>query len=148
MICWIEKKYKKEYINSSKVSGIKTYFEKDLNEITIMKIKDFISFIRNRYYIPIRLNIYFSNRNYYIYKEDKHKFYAVFFGENNKEYPSIYIASKGNVIDDIIFSLAHEITHYYQWYFLDSEKRTNRSLEIEANRWAYYIYNLYYEYKI
>lgn len=148
MIFWIEKKYKKEYINSSKVSGIKSYFENGLDELIISKIKDFISFVRKRYYIPIRINIYFSNRNYYIHKEDKHKFYAVFFGENDEKYPSIYIASKGNVIDDIIFALAHEITHYYQWYFLDEEKRTNRSLEIEANRWAYYIYNLYLEYKI
>lgn len=33
---------------------------------------------------------------------------------------------------------------YYQWYFLEEDKRTSRSLEIEANRWAKIILDYYY----
>ena len=64
--------------------------------------------------------------------------------EKRKTYPRISIAAKvdnNNLID--IYTLAHEITHYYQWYFLEEEKRTDRSLEIEANKWAKYIVNSY-----
>ena len=66
--------------------------------------------------------------------------------EKRKIYPRISIASKvtkNNTSEDILFSLAHEITHYYQWYFGEEDKRTGRSLEIEANKWSGYIVGLY-----
>lgn len=61
-------------------------------------------------------------------------------------YPRISVAAKvseNNTLEDIYFTLAHEITHYYQWFFLDEEQRTSRSLEREANKWANYIVDLY-----
>ena len=41
------------------------------------------------------------------------------------------------------FTILHELTHYFQWYFLQDETRTDRSLEIEANRYAYWLLNEY-----
>ena len=35
--------------------------------------------------------------------------------------------------------MAHELTHYFQWYFLEDEARTDRSLEVEAGKWARYL---------
>lgn len=67
--------------------------------------------------------------------------------EKRNVYPRISIASevtKNNSLQDILFVLAHEITHYYQWYFLEEDVRTNRSLEIEANKWANYILDSYF----
>ena len=66
--------------------------------------------------------------------------------EKRRIYPRISIASKiaqGNSMNDVFFVLAHEITHYYQWYFLEEDKRTARSLEIEANKWSKYIVDFY-----
>lgn len=42
-------------------------------------------------------------------------------------------------IYEICFTMLHELTHYYQWYFYEEKNRTDRSLEIEANKWARYI---------
>ena len=68
--------------------------------------------------------------------------------EKRKVYPRISIAarvSKNNSLKDILFAIAHELTHYYQWYFLEENKRSNRSLEIEANKWSKYILEIYFE---
>lgn len=142
MIFWIEKEYKKEYI--SKSTGIRYKFDNGYDESYKKIIKSFIDYIRKEYYFPIRLNIVFCNQTHFINKNDGHKYYGVFFNgeESRKIYPKIYIAAKvneKNPIEDIIFAVAHEITHYFQWYFLEDDKRTNRSLEIEANKWAKYI---------
>lgn len=143
MIFWIEKKYKNEYINSAHATGIRYKFIDYVDEITKNEIKNFICYIRKQYYFPIRLNI--SLYNYESFKhEDGHKYYGIFYdGDNSKKiYPKINIAAKTtnrNPVEDIIFAIAHEITHYYQWYFLEDKNRTHRSLEIEANKWAAYI---------
>ena len=70
MIFWIEKQYKKEYINSAKLTGIRYKFAKDFDEATKIEIKKFISFIRKYYYWPIRLNILFYNESYFKSKVD------------------------------------------------------------------------------
>ena len=46
--------------------------------------------------------------------------------------------------EDVLFTLVHELTHYYQWYFCQEESRTDRSLEIEANKYADYIFYEYF----
>ena len=37
------------------------------------------------------------------------------------------------------FNIIHELTHYFQWYFYEDKEKSNRSLEINANKWANYI---------
>ena len=67
--------------------------------------------------------------------------------EKRRIYPKISIASKiteSNSLEDVLCVLAHEITHYYQWYFLEEDKRTDRSLEIEANKWSKCIVESYF----
>ena len=150
MTFWIEKQYKKEYINSAKLTGIRYKFAKDFDEATKIEIKKFISFIRKYYYWPIRLNISFYNESYFKSKVDGHKYYGVFFNgdEKQKRYPKTCVAGKvndKNLIDDVLHAVAHEITHYFQWYFLEEDKRTDRSLEIEANKWAMYVLGIYYD---
>ncbi|MBQ9124802.1 MAG: hypothetical protein IJY14_03830 [Acholeplasmatales bacterium] len=152
MISWIDKEYKNEYKNSAKASGIRYRFytyEIELNKDTKCNIEQFISFLRKHYYFPIRLNILFCNTTCFKHNIDKHIYYGSFYSmddEKKKTYPRISIAAmvnKHNSINDVLFTLAHEITHYYQWYFLEEDKRTRRSLEIEANKWAKYILDLY-----
>ena len=50
------------------------------------------------------------------------------------------------MIFNFLTSLAHELTHYFQWYFkyTDSGERTERSLEQEATRWAMYLVGEYW----
>jgi len=149
LIFWIEKQFKNEYIDSAKETGIRCVFSKEFNEDTRTEIMQFIKFIRANYYFPIRVKIWFDNETHFVNQTDGHKYYGVFYdGDSDKtKYPKIYIAAKQtekNSIEDILFSIAHELTHYYQWYFLEDDKRTDRSLEIEANKWTKYILYTYY----
>ena len=144
LIFWIEKQFKNEYINSAEKNGIRCVFSTGFDELTKNEIGKFIKFIRANYYFPIRLKITFFNEAHFVSKVDAHKYYGVFYDgdDSKKTYPKIHIAGKTterNPIEDILFTIAHEITHYYQWYFLEDDKRTDRSLEMEANKWAKYI---------
>ena len=152
MISWIEKKYKDQYKASAKASGIRYRFYDYGNafDAAIMdEINSFIAFLRKNYYFPIRLNILFCNTHAFKHPTDNHTYYGAFYSmddEKGKPYPRISIAAgvtEINSLHDIFFSLAHEITHYYQWYFLEENQRTSRSLEIEANKWGKYILYLY-----
>ena len=149
MIFWIEKQFKKEYINSAKETGIRCVFSKDYDDATKNEIMQFMKFIRANYYFPIRVRITIFNEAHFVSPVDGHRYYGVFYDgdDTKKTYPIIYIAgkkTKRNSIGDILSSIAHELTHYYQWYFLEDDKRTDRSLEIEANKWTEYILHTYY----
>ena len=149
MIFWIERKNKKEYLNSAKSNGIRYKFYAGFEEQIKNEIVEFLLFIRKKYYFPIRLNIAFCNVDCFKHNIDNHKYYAAFYGmddENRKTYPRISITAKitkSYCLNDVLFAIAHEITHYYQWFFLEEDKRTNRSLEIEANKWSAYILEQY-----
>ena len=153
MISWIENKYKACYKDSAVASGIRykfyNYDENDFDEHTAEEIKKFIAFLRKHYFFPIRLNILFCNTYKFCHHIDHHTYYGAFYGmddEKRRIYPRISIASKvtqNNTMNDIFCVLAHEITHYYQWYFLEEDNRTDRSLEIEANKWSEYIVDFY-----
>lgn len=153
MTDWIERKYKDQYKDSAKASGIRYQFydyDNVFDTNTVEELHHFITFLRKYYYFPIRLNILFCNTKAFKHHIDHHTYYGAFYSMDNEKrmiYPRISIAAKvtdGNALYDILFSLAHEITHYYQWYFFEDEQRTDRSLEIEANKYANYILDLYF----
>ena len=150
LIFWIDRIYKKEYYNSAKSNGVRYKFFDGFDEQTKNQITDFIFFLRKKYYFPIRLNIVFCSEDSFKHHIDNHKYYAAFYGmddENKKTYPRISVAAKitkNNSLNDVLFTIAHEITHYYQWYFLEEDIRIDRSLEIEANKWSAYILDEYY----
>ena len=150
MIFWIEKEFKTEYIDSANNDGLRCKYSIGFDEQTKTKVNEFVKFIRRNYYFPIRLNVEFFDKTHFLTQADGHKFYGIFYdGDSSKNiYPKICIASRvteRNLIEDVLFSIAHEITHYYQWYFLEDNERTDRSLEIEANKWAKYILYSYLE---
>ena len=153
MISWIDKEHKTYYNDSAPASGIRYKFYdygSNFDVYTIEEIKKFIRFLRKHYFFPIRLNILFCNTQGFRHHMDNHTYYGAFYSmddEKRKTYPRISIASKiteSNSLEDILWVLAHEITHYYQWYFLEEDKRTDRSLEIEANKWSKYVVESYF----
>jgi hypothetical protein len=46
----------------------------------------------------------------------------------------------------IYYSLSHELTHYFQWYFFDDNKKEARALEIQASKYATQILEDYCNY--
>mgnify|MGYP002514396458 CR=1 FL=1 len=153
MISWIDRKYKNEYKDSAKASGIRYRFYDygdGFDPTIVEEMKRFIAFLRKYYYFPIRVNILFCNTPAFKHPIDHHTYYGAFYSmddEKRRIYPRISIATNvgdRHSLQDICFTLAHEITHYYQWYFLEDNKRTDRSLEMEANKWAKYILELFF----
>ena len=148
MIFGIERAFKDEYLNSANNDGLRCKYPINFDAQTKIGVSSFIRFIRKKYYFPIRLCVEFFDKTHFVNTVDGHKYYGIFYdGDAQKNiYPKIFIASRlaeSNPLEDVLFSIAHEITHYYQWYFMEDTERTDRSLEIEANKWAKYILHNY-----
>lgn len=142
---WINKEYKEKYNDASK-SGTRSFYNKHFPMELKGEINSFLCYLRADYFFPIRCNIHFVYQRDFISCDRINNCNAIFFNgkEDEKIFPSIYISCKDTSIDDIIFNLVSSLTYYFQWYFFDDEKRSERSLKIEATKWAKYIINNYY----
>lgn len=156
---WIDLKFKEYYNNSCSKQGIVLHFPKEIDKVFRHNCIDFINFLRKRYFFPIRCNIHFLLQEKFPSQQKGKICYGIFYSNSdykNEKLPSIHIAAKPTVRETqepemflylIFFAVAHELTHYFQYYFFEDEKRSNRSLEIEANRYGRYFANLWFESK-
>ena len=55
---WIEMVEKRDYENSSKLTGLRVSFDKRIEKERTIEIKKFADWLRQRYYFPIRFNIH------------------------------------------------------------------------------------------
>ena len=149
IIMWINIIYKEKYQDSKK-RGLRLRFEKSVDLDIRNQCISFCQWLRKNYYFPIRIYIYLYDNIYFINKVERGgKTCGLFFDGNEltKKLPRIWIAVRQKAgIEGVLLTIAHELTHYYQWYFLETEERSSRSLEIEANRWAYFLLQEYYAY--
>ena len=137
---WIPREYANVY-NDSKKRGLRCFFSDEIDLNTKEQVKKFINYLRKKYFFPIRCNIYFTNHIKYI-NGNKEKCNGVFFEGDTNKTPSIYIPckiTKKYSIENIYLGIAYLLTYYFQWYFYEDDKRTNRSLKIEATKHANYI---------
>lgn len=141
---WIDKEFKPFYRENNK-SGIALYNRTELPKDLRDFIPLIISWLRKKYYFPIRCSIFLRNLNYFRSSQNATPCRGVFFApeDETKSVPQIYIAIKSMSTYEFAFTLVHELTHYYQWYFMEDERRTDKSLEIEANRYANYLCDLF-----
>lgn len=145
---WIEKKDKLLFCEH-KYNGIRLKFFEGISKNEIEKIKKFCAWISKRYWFPIRCNLYFIAQKKFKSINDGHFYYGVFYSnenDNRRKYPCICIATYFKNREEefsCYFNIVHELTHYFQWYFYEDKEKSNRSLEINANKWANYIIWLY-----
>lgn len=144
---WIDYEFKNEYQDSS-LNGLVLNFSKELKREFIVKITRFIDYLQTKYYFPIRCNLYFENvRNFFsLYGKRKTKGIFLFGDAEKKTFPSIYVSCKITShwsIEDVYYSTVKLLTYYFQWYFFQENSRTNRSLEIEATKYANYLVNIF-----
>lgn len=143
---WIDKEFK-SYYNDSKQSGLRLHFDPNIDPVIKEKIKALFLWLRRKYFFPFRCEVYLLNQKK-IRSKDNELCQGIFSYPKEQKptwyKPQIYLAVDTD-INVLYHTLFHELTHYYQWYFLDMEdgKRTDRSLEIEANKYADW---LLYEY--
>lgn len=132
------------YAASARKTNLSLRFASDIAPSTKKRICDFVRYLRKEFYFPIRCNVYFCNREKF--RSSKGGYcYGIFFSNGESKgriYPQIYIPVK-NELHSVFFSLSHELSHYFQWYFLNEERRSDRSLEIQASKYATRITNDY-----
>ena len=147
---WIDKEFKKYYNDSSK-NGIRLFFANDLPIEVKNSIKNYVRFLRKHYFFHVRCYIHITNNyKYYSYNSKSTYCYGIFFTpeENNGKYPSVFLPAKTrrlNNVDSILSSLTILLTYYFQWYFFEDKKRSQRSLNIEANEYVRFLIEKYSE---
>ena len=151
---WIPIEFKNSYSDFSN-HGIELHFlDTEINEVLRQSCIKFCKWLRKKFWFPVKCKIFFEY--YSCYKDEENRnsnavalFYPGIDDKNGflKNYPNIWIAvskfnkeviryGKDNAIENYYSLIVHELTHYFQWYFIETERRTKKSLEIEANKCA------------
>lgn len=145
---WIKNEDKKNYIDS-KVNGLRLIFLDGVSNVERASCKSFCDWLKRKYWFPIRIYIVFVPQKKFKSLDDGHYYYGIFYSnlaDKRFKYPRICVAVHCKSDEDVqncYFTIAHELTHYFQWYFYEDEKCSSRSLEIGANKWARYIVDNY-----
>ena len=115
-----------EYIHEKTRSGIRIYFDKNVDFEVRRACKEYIRWLRNYYEFPIRVPIYFKDTKY-VKNSEGEESSALFFGPNQltmELYIKISVGDyedllkdrdKDNALAAILCSVTHELTHYFQW---------------------------------
>lgn len=163
---WIPKECKDFYSISCEASGIVLQFrDADISKLLRKECISFCKWLRKSYYFPVKCKLIFEHCSSYKSNLcDRNGAVAVFNmpkvdeDENIDTYPEIHVAvasfpselKKYGMYKSVLYYcslIAHELTHYYQWYFYETDKRSKRSLEIESNRWARWLESEYQRFK-
>ncbi len=125
------------YSDSAAKSNLSLHFASDIDIDAKNSICRFVRYLRKEFYFPIRCNIYFCNQEKFHSSKGGYC-YGIFYSNDESIrliYPQIYIPVNNNLYQ-VYNSLCHELTHYFQWYFLDNKEKSNRSIEVQASRYA------------
>ncbi len=154
MNIWIPIEYKSSY-SELPINGLELCFaDVEIDEELRRQYIKLCRWLRRNYWFPIKCKIVFEYYTCYMDSENKSdRAIAIFYPPVDDKngymmaYPRIKIAvadfekdKNSYGLDDALEYycniLIHELTHYYQWYFYETEQRSKRSLEIEANKYA------------
>lgn len=133
---------KNKYYNE----GIRFRYEKGIDEDLRKKYIAFVKWLRDTYVFPVRLNVYIKNCEKVRLMNGKWVYGSIRWIEGRSPY--IRIPSKINqslyekfdkeeIYEQVISSLVHELTHYYQWILY--EDQDDKASERQANYFRYRI---------
>ena len=126
MDIWKIERWKNFYQNRPRRVGVRLYSEKDVDPEVRRAIMECLSWLRSKYTFPKRVRIYLkADRRIRAQKGDL--VCGTFFRPADRDVePYIRLATgdyvellqkrgKDNALADILLSLMHELTHYFQW---------------------------------
>ncbi|MBR2445180.1 MAG: hypothetical protein IKB28_00775 [Clostridia bacterium] len=151
---WILRKDRDQHCGRAAAMGLRVRYADAIDREIRTNLDGLIRYLRRLYFFPVRCNVYITNHESYRSERDGHVYYGVFYDNEGvypkkKLYPEIYVAgqvSERFEIENIMFSLLHELSHYFQWIGDRETGRTDRSIEVEATRWANRIMEAYKAY--
>ena len=154
MHVWTLIKWEKTYVNSGVRTGLRLRCDKDVDPEVKRACKEFCNWLRENYYFPIRVPIYLKSTER-IKGKDGELVSATFTGPYNKYLePYIRVSAgdynellekngKDNALAAYLVSIAHELTHYFQW--INDLKLTEMGEERQANQYSYFLLDEYAE---
>lgn len=147
MHIWTLNNWVKDYSseNDNHRYGLRLRFDEDVDVEVKRACKEFCIWLRKEYYFPQRVVIYFKSSKVIKTKAGE-MVSATFFEPFDKNVePYIRISTgdyqdllirrgKDNALAAILCSIAHELTHYFQW--INDIKLTEVGAERQATRYA------------
>lgn len=145
MFLWDRTDWSEFYCNADVRRGLRVRYEHGIDTDLKESIKRFILWIRRNYYFPFRVVIYIKSSEFITAKDGDLVSGTCFLPYNRFEEPYIRVATgeyskdlaiygRDNSIAGVLGTIAHELTHYYQW--INNLKQTDRGMEQQA-----YIYS-------
>ena len=154
MHIWRIDKWKKYYEGINVRSGLWLRFDREVDPEVKRACKEFCCWLRKKYYFPVRVPVYIRNK--YKVKAFDGEMVKAFFGyyqeRSHEPYVSVAVGDysrvlnkwgKDNALSSILGSIAHELTHYFQW--INGLELTERGEERQANTYVDYIMDEYKE---
>lgn len=139
----------KAYYADCPKRGLWLHFDKEIDASLKKDILSFIKYLRRDFYFPAKCHVYFKNVTNWPSKKKGHTCTGIFFSNEERKgtYPQIHVAADiGDTSKyNIFFTICHELTHYFQWYFLLEDTHSDKGLEIQASHYANRIVNDYYD---
>lgn len=154
MNIWAETRWNKRYHNNGVRKGLRLKCDPDIDDEVRRACKEFCKWLRTRYCFPIRIPIYLKASDTIKAKDGDMVCGTFFEPDDPMVEPYIRIATgdyelmqkkygKDNALASILQSIAHEITHYYQW--VNGIQLTECGYERQAKRYARLILDEYAE---
>ena len=145
MNIWNIKGWKKNHPNDCCRTGIRFRYDSSVDPEVKRAFGHFAAWIRGKYQFPLRVNVYIKGTKTIIAKDGEHVVGTFFEPFLSSDEPHIRIATgdynelenevgKDNALASILLSLAHELTHYYQW--INNAQLTSTGRERQADRCA------------
>ena len=145
MSVWIKNNEKSNY-------NLRLKFERDIDPEVKRACKEFARWLRKEYYFPKKVYVYFKSSET-ITALDEEKVSATFwspYDKNQQSYAKVATGDydkmlkkrgKDNALASILHSVAHELTHYFQW--LKDIEDSEVKIEKQAKRCADLIIDKY-----
>ena len=138
--------------NSLRRTGLRFRYDRSTHPEVKRACLQFAIWLRTQYYFPLRVVVYVKGAKTIRTKDGDHVVGSFFEPFSYLDEPYIRIAAgdynelanhlgKDNALASILLSLAHELTHYYQW--INNIQLTPVGRERQAARYANYIIDEY-----
>lgn len=138
--------------DSSRRAGIRFRYDRDVHPEVKRACSQFAIWLRTQYCFPLRIAVYVKGTKTIRAKDGEHVVGIFFEPFSYLDEPYIRIATgdyeelmndvgNDNALASILHSLAHELTHYYQW--INNIQLTPIGRERQADRYASFIMDEY-----
>ena len=135
-------------------TGLRLRFDRHVDPEVRAACIAFCGWMRTEYYFPLRLPVYVKSARRVRTMDGDFVCGSFFEPANYKDEPYIRIATgdfpellgeigRDNALASILWTMAHEITHYFQW--INALDLTDVGRERQASRYAKYILSEYAE---